>query len=134
MTAKIIDGKKLSEAILLELRKKIAAMHRPPGLGAVLVGDDPASHLYVSTKKKACIKVGIEFHDYFCAGKNHPSETPEDVFKIIEYLNNDDTVDGVIVQLPLPQGFDTKTLIDKINPATAELVELMNNAILLAGR
>lgn len=117
MSAKIINGKKLSEAILLELRKKIVTMQRPPGLGAVLVGDDPASHLYVSTKKKACIKVGIEFHDYFCGGKDRPNETTADVIKIIEYLNNNESVDGVIVQLPLPQNFDTKILIDKINPA-----------------
>lgn len=117
MPAKIIDGKKLSEKILLGLRKKIVKMKRPPGLGAVLVGDDPASHLYVSTKKKACIKVGIEFTDYLCGGKDHPSEKVEDVIKIIEYLNNDDGVDGVIVQLPLPEEFDTKALIDKIDPA-----------------
>lgn len=117
MSAKIIDGKKLSEKILLDLRKKIVTMKRPPGLGAILVGDDPASHLYVSTKKKACIKVGIDFHDYLCGSQGHPSETTKDVIKVIDYLNNDDSVDGVIIQLPLPENFDTKALIDKINPA-----------------
>lgn len=117
MIAKIIDGKALSEKILLNLRQQIIKMKKPPGLGAILVGDDPASHLYVSTKKKACIKVGINFYDYLCGGKNHPSETEKDVIKVIEFLNNDDSVDGVIIQLPLPENFDTKTLIDKINPA-----------------
>lgn len=117
MSAKIIDGKKLSEKILIDLRKKIVKMKRPPGLGAILVGDDPASHLYVSTKKKACIKVGIDFHDYLCGGQGHLSETTKDVIKVINYLNNDDSVDGVIIQLPLPKNFDTKALISKINPA-----------------
>lgn len=116
-TAQIIKGKILAEKILTVLKQQIRQMKRPPGLAAVLVGDDPASHLYVSTKKKACQKVGIDFRDYLCGGKDHPNETAEDVIKVIGYLNNNDTIDGIIVQLPLPQGFDTKTLIDKIDPA-----------------
>jgi len=115
-TAQIIKGKILAEKILTVLKHQIRQMKRPPGLAAVLVGDDPASHLYVSTKKKACQKVGIDFRDYLCGGKDNPNETTEDVIKVIDYLNNDDSLDGIIVQLPLPEGFDTKTLINKIAP------------------
>lgn len=115
--AKIIDGKKLSEKILLDLRHKIKDMDRHPGLAAVLVGDDPASRLYVENKKKACLKVGIDFYDYFCGNKNHPNDTEEDIIKVIKYLNQDEKVDGIIIQLPIPKKYNTQKIIDALDPA-----------------
>lgn len=114
--AKLIDGKKLSEKILLDLKKKIDDMERHPGLAAVMIGDDPASKLYVENKKKACIKVGIDFYDYFCGGVAHPNDTQESIIESIKFLNNDDKVDGVIVQLPIPKEYDTQKILDELDP------------------
>ena len=115
-SAKIIDGKKLSEKILLDLRNKIKDLEDHPGLAAILVGDDPASRLYVENKKKACLKVGIDFYDYFCGGEDHPNDTEENIIQVIEYLNQDDRVNGIIIQLPLPKKYNTQKIIDALDP------------------
>ncbi len=115
-TAKLIDGKKLSNIILDELKKKIDDLPRRPGLAVVLVGTDKASQLYVKNKKKACESVGIEFHEYIVNEEFIPGATQDDVLQAITWLNNDDSIDGIIIQLPVPDGFDAATLIDTINP------------------
>lgn len=114
--ARKIDGKKLAEEILLDLYKKVRKMVPRPGLAAILIGDDPASKLYVANKKKACIKVGINFYDYYCAGKDHPADTEKDILDAINFLNKDPQVNGIIVQLPVPKKFNTEKIINSIDP------------------
>ncbi len=116
MSAKLIDGKKLAEDILLDLHQKVAKLDRAPGLAVVLIGSDPASQLYVRNKKKACEKVGIAFHQYLCGGDCLPNVTEEQILEAIDFLNNDPAVDGIIVQLPIPPKFDTQKIIERIDP------------------
>ncbi|MFA5021120.1 MAG: bifunctional 5,10-methylenetetrahydrofolate dehydrogenase/5,10-methenyltetrahydrofolate cyclohydrolase [Patescibacteria group bacterium] len=113
---KLIDGKTLAQNILLDLKIKITKLNRPPGLATILIGDDPASQLYVKTKKKTCLKIGIEFHDYLCGGRLCPDITQNEILEMIDWLNHDSTVDGIIVQLPLPKKFNAQKIIDRIDP------------------
>jgi len=116
MPAKLIDGKKIAEEILLDLKKKISALPRPPGLAVILIGNNPASHLYVRNKKRACEKIGIVFHDYLCRGGVCPNTSEEKVLEMIDFLNNDQSIDGIIVQLPIPKKFDTAKIINAVLP------------------
>jgi methylenetetrahydrofolate dehydrogenase (NADP+)/methenyltetrahydrofolate cyclohydrolase len=115
-TAQLIDGKALAEQILLELKSKISKLNRPPGLAVILIGNDPASHRYVKKKKEACKKIGIEFHDYLCGGKFCPDVTEKQILDMIDFLNKDNNVDGILVQLPIPNKFSTQKIINKIDP------------------
>lgn len=105
-SAQILDGKALSIQVLDELQTtvsaRIAAGKSQPGLATILVGNDPASHIYVRNKRRACEKVGVaSFHHELA------EETGQaDLLKLISELNNDDKVHGILVQLPLPKGFD----------------------------
>ncbi|MFA6322148.1 MAG: bifunctional 5,10-methylenetetrahydrofolate dehydrogenase/5,10-methenyltetrahydrofolate cyclohydrolase [Candidatus Buchananbacteria bacterium] len=116
MTAKIIDGKKIADNLLLELRQKIKKLERAPGLAVVLIGEDEASKLYVRNKKRACHKVGINFYDYYCGGACFSDITEEKILETIDFLNNDPEIDGMIVQLPIPKKFDTEKIINRIKP------------------
>jgi len=110
--AVILDGKKLSERILGEVAAEIRRRKLKPSLAAVLVGNDPASELYVSNKKLACEKVGINPLIY-----KLPSNTAEKkLLKILNELNNDDGIDGIIVQLPLPKQINENKVFMGINP------------------
>ena len=83
-----------------------------PGLAVIIVGDDPASRVYVNNKKKACEEVGIYSEEYAL-----PAETPqEELMALIDKLNCDDKISGILVQLPLPKGFDEEAVINAINP------------------
>ncbi len=106
-----IDGKALAEEILLDLQKKIIKENFHPGLAVILVGDDEPSKLYVRNKKRACQKVGMEFHKYICE-----KETEDQIIDMIRFLNNDPAITGIIVQLPLPKGMNTQKIIDAIDP------------------
>ncbi len=115
MTAKIIDGK----AIAAELRRQIArdvenliASGGPrPGLATVLVGENPASQTYVRMKRKACAEVGIESF-----GHELPADTPQqEVEKLVQELNEDPKVHGILVQLPLPAGLDEEAVLRAIS-------------------
>ncbi|MFA6382199.1 MAG: bifunctional 5,10-methylenetetrahydrofolate dehydrogenase/5,10-methenyltetrahydrofolate cyclohydrolase [Candidatus Buchananbacteria bacterium] len=117
MPAQIIDGKTIAENILLDLKTKITGLKRQPGLAVILVGDDPASHLYVKNKKKAAQKIGVVFNDYYCGQKCCPQATAKEVLEMIDFLNNDQAIDGIIVQLPLPKNFDREKIINQISPA-----------------
>ena len=109
---KIIDGQKLAEKIRQEIKQEIYAKKLKPSLAVILVGDDPASHLYVSKKKKASKEVGIEFHQYLM-----DKDTPEEkIISAINFLNNDPDVDAILVQLPLPKNLDTDKIIKSIDP------------------
>lgn len=110
--AVIIDGKKLAEKIYAEVALETAKLPRRPCLAAVLVGDDPASHIYVRNKEGDCKKCGIESRRY-----DLPADTPQErLLALIDELNHDDGVDGILVQLPLPKQIDESAVIQAISP------------------
>ncbi|TAE54047.1 MAG: bifunctional methylenetetrahydrofolate dehydrogenase/methenyltetrahydrofolate cyclohydrolase FolD [Nostocales cyanobacterium] len=114
--AKILDGKALAAKIQQELAETITASQakigRPPGLAVLMVGDNPASAAYVKNKEKACEKVGIASY-----GRHFPTQTSQNELEaVIEELNQDEKVDGILVQLPLPEHLDAISLLHKIAP------------------
>lgn len=115
-TAKILDGKALAEKIQTELKAQIQTLQpqigRPPGLAVLMVGDNPASAAYVRNKERACTKVGIASF-----GKNFPADaTQAEIAQAIQDLNQDERVDGILVQLPLPNHLDSVALLHQIDP------------------
>ena len=112
----ILDGKKLSEKLREEIKREIGTFTskslRPPGLAVVLVGNDPASEVYVRNKIKACKKVGMESFFYHL-GEN---TTTSELLEVIADLNAREEVDGILVQLPLPEHIDPQEIILAINP------------------
>ncbi|MEH1932679.1 MAG: bifunctional methylenetetrahydrofolate dehydrogenase/methenyltetrahydrofolate cyclohydrolase FolD [Nostoc sp.] len=115
-TAKLLDGKAIAAKIQQELSVAIAQLQpkigRSPGLAVLMVGDNPASAAYVRNKEKACAKVGIASF-----GKHFPAQTTlEELEEVIAALNHDERVDGILVQLPLPNHLDAVTLLHQIDP------------------
>jgi methylenetetrahydrofolate dehydrogenase (NADP+)/methenyltetrahydrofolate cyclohydrolase len=107
-----MDGKALAERVRGEVAEEVAALSRPVGLATVLVGDDPASAVYVRSKQKACREVGIKPFDH-----NLSADTSqEDLLALVEQLNADDAVTGILVQLPLPDQIDEDRIIRSIKP------------------
>ncbi len=115
MTARIIDGKQVAAEMREELKREVAALKDKgivPGLGVVLVGDDPASRSYVTAKERACEEIGIYSDD-----NRLPADTSQaDLMALVEKMNNDDRINGILVQLPLPKGLDEAEVLLKINP------------------
>lgn len=116
MSAKILDGKaiaaELRESIRQEVEKQVAAGNVRPGLAVIMVGEDPASQVYVRNKKIACEKAG--FND---VSEVLPAETTQEaVLALIDKLNADPKVHGIIVQLPVPDHIDPETIIERIDP------------------
>lgn len=116
MTAQLLDGKALSAKIYSEMATEIqlltAKNGRSPGLAVLMVGDNPASAAYVGNKEKACAKVGMTSF-----GQHFPTETTQEtLIQTIEALNHDDRVDGILVQLPLPDHLDSTALLLAIDP------------------
>ncbi len=116
MSAQIIDGKAIASQIRQNVKqrvdKRLAEGIRAPGLAVILVGQDPASEVYVNSKRKDCAEVGF-------VSKSHdlPEETSQEtLLALIEQLNDDDAIDGILVQLPLPKHIDPKTVIETIHP------------------
>ena len=114
--AEIISGKIVSEKLRSELREEIVEYKNKygiaPGLAVVMVGDDPASAVYVRNKHKACLDVGIESYQI-----EFPEDiTEEELLKKIDELNVDDKVNGILVQLPLPSGINEEKVIERISP------------------
>jgi len=109
---KIFNGKKAAEKILLDLERKIKKEKRKPTLSVISVNGDQASDLFIKNKKKAAKKVGIKVNHY----RFEKSVREERIIKKIKDLNKDSTVNGIIVQLPLPKGFNTGKVINEINP------------------
>jgi methylenetetrahydrofolate dehydrogenase (NADP+) / methenyltetrahydrofolate cyclohydrolase len=112
----ILDGKALAQKMQAALQQKIsdlqAKIGRPPGLAVLMVGDNPASAAYVGGKEKACAKIGMRsFGQHFPA-----TVSQEKLVAVIHELNTDDRVDGILVQLPLPDGFDSVALLHEIAP------------------
>lgn len=114
--AQILDGKALAQKIQVQLKERVrtlqAQIGRPPGLAVLMVGNDPASAAYVRGKERACMKVGIASY-----GRNFPTETAQkELEQVIHQLNQDQRVDGILVQLPLPDHLDVVSLLHQINP------------------
>jgi len=114
---KLIDGKAISELIkneiAAEVRKMIDDGINPPHLVAVVVGDDPASQTYVANKEKSCKEVGFTSSVYRLSSRT----TEKELLETVNFLNNDEDVDGFIVQLPLPKHISVNKVIESINPA-----------------
>lgn len=110
---KIIEGKKIAEGILSTIKKQTSSFSRMPGLAAVLVGDDEASKTYVQMKKKVAQECGILFFDYLLP----ESSSKEDIETVINHLNLDEDIDGILVQLPLPSHLDKREILEKILPS-----------------
>lgn len=108
----LIDGKKLAEKLCEEVKSEAAAMSRRPCLAAVLVGDDPASQIYVRNKERDCLKCGIDSRRYDLADTTSEAE----LLRLIAALNADDGVDGILVQLPLPEQISERAVINAIAP------------------
>lgn len=113
MPAKLIDGKTLAEKIMLDVRRDVVGLGYIPGLAVFLVGEDEPSKLYVKLKEKACKKVGIDFHKYEIEAR----VAPADLIEAVKFLDDDDHIDAILVQLPLPKGHDTQTVINAIKPS-----------------
>lgn len=112
MTAKIIDGKLIASEICAKIKTEISARKLAPGLAVILVGNDKASEIYVRNKKKACAEVGIKNFDYAL-----PENSAEkDVLKLVQKLNKDKKVHGILVQLPLPEHISQHKVIEAISP------------------
>jgi methylenetetrahydrofolate dehydrogenase (NADP+)/methenyltetrahydrofolate cyclohydrolase len=115
MTAQIIDGKLVAEEIrsevAVDVHKLVSEGKQKPGLATVLVGDNPASHVYVGAKQKACQEVGIDSFGY-----ELPSTASQgEVEALVKQLNNDPRVNGILVQLPLPSGLDEEQVLNSIS-------------------
>jgi len=116
MTAQIIDGKEIARQCLESIAERVQKFARQnsqvPGLGVILVGDDPASAVYVKNKERACKKVGIaSFH------RDLPADATADrVAGVIDLLNHDPRVHGILLQLPLPKGIDESAMLARIHP------------------
>lgn len=115
MGAVILNGREISGEIRKELKEKVEQLKQNgihPGLAVILVGNDPASRIYVKNKKKACEETGISSFEYVL-----PEETSEEeLIQLVETLNNDRSVHGILVQLPLPKHINTENVLLKISP------------------
>jgi methylenetetrahydrofolate dehydrogenase (NADP+)/methenyltetrahydrofolate cyclohydrolase len=121
---KIIDGKKIAEKIKDDVCKKIFAIKGArPNLAIILVGKNPESELYVNLKEKEAKKVGIDTHLY----KFEKDDQETNILATIDFLNKDNLIDGILIQLPLPKKFNTNKIISKIN--TKKDVELADTEI-----
>ena len=116
MTAQVISGSALAKSVKADVAQKIeqhiAQGKRAPGLAVILVGADPASQVYVGSKRKSCDELGIVSKSY-----DLPETTMEiDLLKLIDQLNADESIDGILVQLPLPKHIDSTKVIERIAP------------------
>jgi len=116
MTAEIIDGKQIAAAIRAELKEEVSRLKEQgvvPGLGVILVGDDPASQSYVTSKERACEEMGIYSDD-----NRLPAETAqEELLSLVRRMNDDPQINGILVQLPLPAQLDESEVLLAIDPS-----------------
>ncbi len=116
MPAQLLDGKSIAanirQAVKARIAQRLEAGHRPPGLAVVLVGANPASQVYVRSKRSACAEAGLLSKAF-----DLPEQTTQtQLLDLIDQLNADPQIDGILVQLPLPAGIDTETVIERIHP------------------
>ncbi|MDQ4019886.1 MAG: bifunctional 5,10-methylenetetrahydrofolate dehydrogenase/5,10-methenyltetrahydrofolate cyclohydrolase, partial [Actinomycetota bacterium] len=131
MPATLMDGKALAQRIRGEVAREVAELDRPVGLATVLVGEDPASALYVRNKQNACREAGIEpFHHELSA-----EATQDELLSLVSELNADERVTGILVQLPLPEAIDESAVIRAIDPVKdVDGFHPVNAGLLLQGR
>ena len=134
MSAKIIDGKAMSDAIKDKIALRVRALAEKnitPGLAVVLVGSDPASEIYVRNKEKACEQTGVYSRTILL-----PEDTTQEKLEsVINELNNDDSIHGVLVQLPLPKGLDESAALAAIKPEKdVDGFHIYNAGMLLTGQ
>lgn len=116
MSARIIDGKAVAARICEELKAKVAALTaagKQPGLAVIIVGNNPASRVYVNNKKKKCAELGIYSEEHALA----ESVTEAELLGLIDRLNQDPKIHGILVQLPLPEHLNEQLILDRISPA-----------------
>ena len=117
MTANIIDGKKIAEKIISEIKNKVITNQSegvaPPGLAVIQVGEDPASSVYVRNKRKACEEVGMKSFNYDL----DESTTQKELIELVESLNSNAEVNGILIQLPLPTHINETIVIETIKPS-----------------
>lgn len=117
MAAELINGKLLSEKLLADIKQRIEARiskgQRAPCLAVILVGDSPASTIYVSNKRRSCEQAGMRSLSYNLAENTNEA----DLLSLVDELNSDPLVDGILVQLPLPSQINAERIIERINPA-----------------
>ncbi|OZN50032.1 bifunctional methylenetetrahydrofolate dehydrogenase/methenyltetrahydrofolate cyclohydrolase FolD [Gallibacterium anatis] len=117
MSAQIIFGTALAKSIKNDLHQKIQTLidqgYRPPGLAVILVGENTASQIYVGNKRKSCLEVGIQSKSYNLSD----TISEQELLSLIDELNQDDTVDGILVQLPLPKHISSVKVIERISPS-----------------
>ncbi|MGA2987310.1 MAG: bifunctional 5,10-methylenetetrahydrofolate dehydrogenase/5,10-methenyltetrahydrofolate cyclohydrolase [Terriglobia bacterium] len=134
MTAIILDGNKIRDEIQSELLQQIAELKRvgvTPGLAAVLVGENPASQIYVRSKVKTCAALGL----YSEKIERSKDSTTEELLELVNDLNRNDAIDGILVQLPLPPQVDTKRVLMAVDPAKdVDGFHPVNVGNLVAGR
>lgn len=111
-TAHIIDGKSIAASLMDTLAAEVASLSSPPALAVILVGDDPASHVYVGNKIKACAKTGIRSVEH----RLPATATEAEIADLITSLNADTDVHGILLQLPLPKGLNSDHLVQLITP------------------
>lgn len=113
MPAQLLNGKQLAEKILIKVKEKVADMEKKPSLAAILVGDNEASKLYLKLKEKACLETGIDFNSYL-----FPTDYKEEqIIEAMKFLNKDTDIQGILVQLPLPESLNTDKIISAIDPS-----------------
>lgn len=117
MTARLLDGKSIAATVRQQVAERVGQMtdqgQQPPGLAVIMVGADPASEVYVRNKRKACDAAGIRSHAWDLA-----ADTPADeLLALIDRLNADPEINGILVQLPLPRHINPDVVIDRIDPA-----------------
>lgn len=110
--AQILDGKALSNKIIENIREKTLLLDKKPGLGVILVGENPASKIYVKNKEKQALNAGFNSVVY----KLPENTSKDDLLKLIDELNNDEGTNGILLQLPLPKHLNPYDFLDKINP------------------
>jgi methylenetetrahydrofolate dehydrogenase (NADP+)/methenyltetrahydrofolate cyclohydrolase len=134
MSARVLDGTKIRDEIFGELKVEIAELAAagiPPGLAAVLVGENPASQLYVKSKIAACEQLGIASWMHTAAA----TVSTREMLQLVDDLNGDNAVDGILIQLPLPAQVDTKLILESVDPAKdVDGFHPMNLGRLVSGR
>jgi methylenetetrahydrofolate dehydrogenase (NADP+)/methenyltetrahydrofolate cyclohydrolase len=131
VTARIIDGKAVAAAVRAEVAARVAGLSFQPGLAVVLVGDDPASAVYVRNKDRAAGSVGIAARTLRLGA----ATTQAELLAVVRGLNDDASVDGILVQMPLPQQIDSTAILDAIDPAKdVDGLTPFNAGLLAAGR
>lgn len=131
MSAELIDGKAVARQVREDVARSVAGLGRAPGLATVLVGEDPASAIYVANKRKLSVAAGIrDLHRQVPA-----NVTQGDLEGLVEGLNADPEVDGILVQLPLPSHLDDRAVIDRIHPAKdVDGLTTLNAGLVAQGR